>query len=76
MRHCIMRYESSILRDAFGSVVFCFMNEPAPLLLRHFVDTCLFQSAQSARSLHMGVYGIILHAFYELKHTSYVLMDR
>ena len=41
-----MRYESSILQDAFGSVVFCFMNEPARLLLRHLVD----QSAQSAGS--------------------------
>ena len=48
MRHCIMRYESSILRDAFGSVVFCFMDEPARLLLRHLVDTCFYQSAQSA----------------------------
>ena len=50
MRQCIMRYESSILRDAFVSVVFGFMNEPAPLLLRHLVDTCLYQSAQSASS--------------------------
>ena len=31
---------------AFGSVVFCFMNER--LLLRHLVDTCFYQSAQSA----------------------------
>ena len=67
-RHCIMRYESSILRDAFVSVVFCFMNELARLLLRHLVDICLFQSAQSASLLWIT----ILHTFYEFKHTSYL----
>ena len=51
MQHCIMRYESSILRDVFGSVVFCFMNDPARLLLRHLVETSFFQSAQSTRLL-------------------------
>ena len=48
MRHCIMRYESSIRRDVFCSVVFRFMNEPGRLLVRHLMDKCFFQSAQSA----------------------------
>ena len=67
MRHCIMRYESSIRRDVFCSVVFRFMNEPGRLLVRHLMDKCFYQSAQSASLLWVT----ILYIFYEFKHTSY-----
>ena len=67
MQHCIMRYESSIRRDVFCSVVFRFMNEPGRLLVRHLMDKCFFQSALSASLLWVTT----LNTFYEFKHNSY-----
>ena len=68
MRHCIMRYESFIRRDVFCSVVFRFMNEQGRLLVRHLMDKCFYQSAQSASLLWVTIQ--LLYIFYEFKHTS------